>query len=182
MGRSDWYNTVKHYSFQPSEYTTVLKLGIGEEGLSGRLRTEVPSVVRGGWIKMKIGMQVVLDPGHIVRWGPSSPPKKGGRAEIGDLRFCQASYMMFFGKRTTSNIEGKDPGMPDAAMHRLHICCTMWANGSFVSAEMRSFSAAECGKTIIVICGMFRTWFSANYPLTTFRIPQSAFRKILMSL
>jgi len=30
-----------------------------------------------GWIKMKPGMQVGLGPGHIVRWGPISPPLKG---------------------------------------------------------------------------------------------------------
>ena len=32
-----------------------------------------------GWIKMKLGMQVELDPGHIVLdgdWGPSSPSQK----------------------------------------------------------------------------------------------------------
>jgi len=27
------------------------------------------------WIKMKLGMQVGLGPGHTVRWGPSSSPK-----------------------------------------------------------------------------------------------------------
>jgi len=30
----------------------------------------------------------------------------------------------------------------------LHICCTMWANGSLRSAEMRNFSAAECRKAM----------------------------------
>jgi len=29
------------------------------------------------------------------------------------------------------NTKGKDRGMPDAAVHWLHICCTMRANGSF---------------------------------------------------
>ena len=33
-----------------------------------------------GWIKMKLGMQVGLGPGHSVRWGPSSPPQKGDGA------------------------------------------------------------------------------------------------------
>jgi len=34
-----------------------------------------------GWIKMKLGMQVVLGPGHIVLDGdPAPPPQKGGRA------------------------------------------------------------------------------------------------------
>ena len=47
------------------------------------------------------------------------------------------------------------------------------------SAEMRNFSAAECGKAIRgnlrnVLHLIFR-----KLPLTTFRIPQSAFRKIL---
>ena len=42
-------------------------------------------------------------------------------------------------------------------------------------AEMLHFSAAECGKAIRgVICATFRTRFSANYPLTAFRIPQSS--------
>jgi len=30
-----------------------------------------------GWIKMKLGMQVYLGPGHCVRWGISSPPPTG---------------------------------------------------------------------------------------------------------
>jgi len=30
-----------------------------------------------GWIKMKLGMQVDLDPGHIVTWGPIPPPIRG---------------------------------------------------------------------------------------------------------
>jgi len=29
------------------------------------------------WIKMKFGMEVNLDPGHNVSWGPSSPPQRG---------------------------------------------------------------------------------------------------------
>jgi len=32
-----------------------------------------------GWIKMKLGTQVGLGPGRIVRWGPSFPPPKGHR-------------------------------------------------------------------------------------------------------
>jgi len=32
-----------------------------------------------GWIKMPHGMEVGLGPGDCVRWGPSSPPQKGGR-------------------------------------------------------------------------------------------------------
>ena len=77
-----------------------------------------------GWIKMKIGMQVVLRPDHIVLDGDPAPlPKKA--AELRSEVLFQASNMMFFGKRTTRNMEGNDPGMPDAAMHRLHICCTM---------------------------------------------------------
>ena len=31
-----------------------------------------------GRIKVKLGMQAGLGPGHIVRWGPSSPLRKGG--------------------------------------------------------------------------------------------------------
>jgi len=30
-----------------------------------------------GWIKMKLGMEVGIGPGHSVRWGPSYPPQKG---------------------------------------------------------------------------------------------------------
>ena len=60
-------------------------------------------------------------------------------------RNCKTTTL-FFGKRTTKNTEGKDPGMPDTAMHQLHICCTMRANGSFV---IHGFSAAECRKAIM---------------------------------
>jgi len=31
---------------------------------------------------MKRGMQVGLGPGHIVRWGPGSPPPKGAQPLI----------------------------------------------------------------------------------------------------
>jgi len=35
-----------------------------------------------GWIKVKIGKEVGLDPGHIVLDGkPAPPPKKGGTVE-----------------------------------------------------------------------------------------------------
>ena len=30
-----------------------------------------------GWMKTPLGMEVVLGPGHCVRRGPSSPPRKG---------------------------------------------------------------------------------------------------------
>jgi len=30
-----------------------------------------------GWIKMPLGTEVGIGPGDSVRWGPSSPPKKG---------------------------------------------------------------------------------------------------------
>ena len=33
-----------------------------------------------GRIKMKLGMQVGLGPGHIVRWGPSCPSTKGAQS------------------------------------------------------------------------------------------------------
>jgi len=42
------------------------------------------------------------------------------------------------------------------------------------STEMQNFSAAECGKATRSNLQTFPTWFSANYPLTTFRIPHSA--------
>ena len=33
-----------------------------------------------GWmIKMKLGTQIDLGPGHTVRWGPSSPSPKGSQ-------------------------------------------------------------------------------------------------------
>jgi len=51
---------------------------------------------------------------------------------------------LFFGKWATKNMEGKDHGMPDAYMHRLCICCTMRANGSF----------AICGNAEFFGCGM----------------------------
>jgi len=30
-----------------------------------------------GWIKMPLGTEVDLGPGHIVKWGPSSPTERG---------------------------------------------------------------------------------------------------------
>ena len=33
-----------------------------------------------GWIKMPLGREVGLGPDDCVKWGPSSPPQKGGRA------------------------------------------------------------------------------------------------------
>jgi len=50
---------------------------------------------------------------------------------------------LFFGKRTTKNMEGRNRGTPDVAMHRLHICCTMRANGSF--AMRRNAAFFGCG-------------------------------------
>jgi len=34
------------------------------------------------WLKMKLGMEVGLGPGHTVRWGPSSPSPKGTHPPI----------------------------------------------------------------------------------------------------
>ena len=62
-------------------------------------------------------------------------------------------------------------------MHRLHICCAMRANGRFAIHGNAEFFRCGMRKSNGVICGTFRTWFSANYPLTAFRIPQSAFCK-----
>ena len=83
---------------------------------------------------------------------------------------------LFFGKQTTKNTEGKDCGTPDAAMYRLHICCTTRPNCSFAIREMRNFSAAECRKAIRgnlrnVLHLIFR-----KLPLNNFW--NSAFRKI----
>jgi len=74
------------------------------------------------------------------------------------------------------NTEGKDCGTPDAAMYRLHICCTTRPNCSFAIREMRNFSTAECRKAIRgnlwnVPHSIFR-----KLPLNNFRT--SAFRKI----
>jgi len=38
---------------------------------------------------------------------------------------------LFFGKKTAKNMEGREHGTPDSAMHRFHSCCTMRVNGSF---------------------------------------------------
>jgi len=35
-----------------------------------------------GWIKMKLGLQVGLGPGHTVRWGPNPLPQKGAEPPI----------------------------------------------------------------------------------------------------
>jgi len=36
-----------------------------------------------GWIKMKLGTQVGLEPGHCVRWEPSSLPQRGTAPNFG---------------------------------------------------------------------------------------------------
>jgi len=46
------------------------------------------------------------------------------------------------------NMEGRHRVTPDVAMLRLHISCTMRANGTLQSEEMWNFSAAECGTAI----------------------------------
>jgi len=50
-----------------------------------------------GWIKMKLGMQVGLGPGHIVFDGEPAPPRKergtaAATFEIYGRRFCLRSY------------------------------------------------------------------------------------------
>jgi len=50
---------------------------------------------------------------------------------------------LFFGKRTTKNTEGRHHVTPDIAMLRLHISCTMRANGSF--AIRRNAEFFRCG-------------------------------------
>jgi len=43
-----------------------------------------------GWIKMALGMEVALDPGHIVLDGDLPPlPKKGTESPIQGISFCQ---------------------------------------------------------------------------------------------
>jgi len=97
-------------------------------------------------------------------------------------RNCKTTTL-FFGKRTTKNTEGTDPGTPDAAMHRLHICCTMRANGSFVICRNVEFLGCRMKKAImgnlrnvlhLIFCKLPLEGF-----LKAFRILQSAFRKIL---
>ena len=41
-----------------------------------------------GCIKMKLDKQVSLDPGHSVRWGPSSPSPKGAQPHQFSARIC----------------------------------------------------------------------------------------------
>jgi len=41
-----------------------------------------------GRIKMKLGMQVGLGPGHIVRWEPSSPSPKGAQPPKFSAHIC----------------------------------------------------------------------------------------------
>jgi len=48
-------------------------------------------------------------------------------------------------RATIMNTEGRHHWTPDTSMHRLHICCTMQANGSF---------AAILGNGEFFICGM----------------------------
>jgi len=56
----------------------------------------------------------------------------------------------------------------------------MRVNSSFAAIRGNAeFFTCGIRKSDGAICGTFRTSFSANYPLTTFRIPQSAFRKLL---
>jgi len=85
---------------------------------------------------------------------------------------------LFFGKRTTKNTEGKDPGTPDTAMHWLHICCTMRANGSFVIRGNAELLSAECGKAIMgnlrnVPRLIFRKLPLDSFPHSAIRIPQN---------
>jgi len=91
------------------------------------------------------------------------------------LRNCKKNYTVLW-QMTTKNTEGRHRWTPDASMHRLHICCTMRANGSFaaIRRNVEFFYLRNAEKWQRVICGTFRTRFSANYPLTTFRNPHSA--------
>ena len=63
--------------------------------------------------------------------------------------FPSLKTALFFGKRTTMNTEGRHRGTPDVAMLRLHISCTMRANGSFAirgNAEFFSCRMRKCDK------------------------------------
>jgi len=42
-----------------------------------------------GRINVKLGLQVGLGPGHIVRWGPSSPSPKGQRPQFSAHICCR---------------------------------------------------------------------------------------------
>jgi len=48
-------------------------------GLSVLSATLVYCGQTAGWIKMKLGTEVSLGPGHTARWGPSSPTQKGAQ-------------------------------------------------------------------------------------------------------
>jgi len=85
-------------------------------------------------------------------------------------RNCKTTTL-FFGKRTAKNTEGKDPRMPGAAMHRLHICCTMRANGSFVIRGNAEFFG--CGKAIMGNLRNVPHLIFHKLPLSAIRIPQN---------
>jgi len=84
------------------------------------------------------------------------------------LKLVKFVTTLFFGKWITKSMEGKDPGTPDAAMHRLHIRCTMRANHSFAIRGNAEFFT--CGKAImgnlrnvphLIFCKLPRTNFAA---------------------
>ena len=49
-------------------------------GTAPQFLAHICCVQMAGWIKMPLVMEVGIGPCDCVRWGPSSPPQKGGRA------------------------------------------------------------------------------------------------------
>jgi len=66
------------------------------------------------------------------------------------------------GKRITKNAEGRHRGtLDDTSMHRLHICCTMRANGSFAIRGNVEFFSCGMRKSDKGTRG-YATWFTAG--------------------
>jgi len=63
------------------------------------------------------------------------------------VKLVEIVITLFFGKWITKSTEGKDPGMLDAAVHRLHMCCTMRANGSFAIHGNAKFFSCRMWKS-----------------------------------
>ena len=78
-----------------------------------------------GWIKMKLGMEVGISPGHIVLFGdPAPPPKKGAQLP-------QFFAHVYYGQ-TTVCIRipfGTDVGLSLGTTPPIFGPCLLWPNG-----------------------------------------------------